>query len=209
MKISDLIQMDISERPTKIYAVEVDDYVDSKIDGVSEIGLTVVEDDGAVDYDVLDTAISIAPYCKVFLEVPFDCDISAKEMVLSAMNSNCDISLLPPAECTEETWDQFADKMIRFFHAWMDQPRNEKMVYPIASYYQYLIMAENGYTPESIASDGYIKSLFVDGIDEAIMDKAKDKLREVIYEQHGGYEGFKTFVHSCNVAYAKTLVGQK
>lgn len=208
MKITTLLEMEEGQRPSRVFGVKCDDFLDVPLRGVNEIGLIVECEGEAVSFDVLDTAITLTESegVKVILEVPFDCDIDPEDMIISAMNSGCDVSLLPPAECTSESWDAFADKMIAYYNAWFSQTRNEKMVYPVAGYLQYLMAQENGYTPETIATDEYMKEHFVDGVDVEIMDRAKDKLREVIYESFGGREGFKQYLNSLNLAVAKKIV---
>ncbi|MGD1524401.1 hypothetical protein [Vibrio owensii] len=208
MKITELLQMEDNQRPSRVFGVECDDFLDVPLHGISEIGLLVEQEGDSLSFDVLDTAITISEVegVQVILEVPFDCQIEPEEMILNAMNSGCDVSLLPPEDCTEELWDQFADRMIAYYNAWIEQARNDKMVYPVSGYLQYLMMQENGYMPDSIATDEYMKEQFVDGVDVEIMDKAKDRLREVIYESFGGYEGFKQYVNSLNVAVAKTII---
>lgn len=208
MKITTLLEMKAEERPVRIYGVECDDYLDVPLVGVQEIGLLVEVEGTTIAFDVLDTAIALSEEgdCKVLLEVPFEANIASKEVIISAMNTGCDVSLLPPSESTEENWDKFADKMVDYCKAWFAQSRNERMVYPVAGYLQYLIMAENGYVPDSIATDSYMKENYVDDIEIRIMDKAKDKLRETIFDCFGGHDEFKTYVSSLNVAVAQNLV---
>lgn len=197
MKHSDLLKLE--DAPTNIHGVEIDSTPESFLLGLKEIGILAAFEDGGLSFDVIDACIGyIANDIKVVLELPFESEYPSDSMVIEAMSTQFDISVLPPevSEDDHEAWEAYKNKLLDFTRSWINQPNNKQMVYPISGFMGYMVGEVFNFRPKEISTDSYIKSVFVDTIPLKIMDKIKDDIRVVIYECFGGKEDFEKYAHS-------------
>lgn len=197
MKHSELINL--KSRPSHAHGIIVDDAPDSFALDLQEIGIIADLEDGGLSFDVIDTCIGyIANNIKVVLELPFEHDYPASSLIIEAMSTQFDISILPPYadKLDMDSWSKYKTKLLEFTKAWLSQPNNRQMVYPVSGFLGYMVGEVFGYKPDHISSDPYIKSVFVDNIPLEIMDDIKDEIRIVIYDAFDGKEGFELYAHS-------------
>ncbi|WP_137297120.1 hypothetical protein [Psychromonas sp. SP041] len=194
-----------------IYDVDITKEVIEIRHGMYEIGIRSKIDQGSVDLDLFDAMISyISSNTKVILEVDFKHDFVATDLVIEAQSTEYDISILPPEftgevppEEWEEAWKLYSDKLCQYARAWLRQTNTSQQLYPVAGYVGYMVSEVFGHKPKTISEDPYIKSRFVDPIPLDIMDKIKDDLRIVIFEEFGGQDEFVIYANSLAITSAE------
>lgn len=197
MKHSELINLET--KPLYAHGIIIDDAPDSFALNLKEIGIIANLENGGLSFDVIDTCIGyIANNIKVVLELPFESNYPADSLVIEAMSTQFDISVLPPYtnDRDSKSWEEYKNKLLEYTKAWLSQPNNRQMVYPISGFLGYMVGEVFGYMPDQISTDPYIKSVFVDNIPLEIMDSIKDEIRVVIYDAFDGKEGFEQYAHS-------------
>ncbi|MBE4779743.1 hypothetical protein J8A87_21585 [Vibrio parahaemolyticus] len=220
MKLSELHEYIAEQKEegnpvTHIYGIEVDDYVHEIPEGVVEIGLLAKMNEDGDDLDD-DLADVITRYykdakLKVILEVPFGLEHDVNELVTNMQLLNYDISILLPGSDKmndPEAWDEFYELNREYLECLFLNPKVKNQIYPVSSYFQYLLMECNNHIPETMATDDYINARFVEGVNVELMDKMKDKLREDINEQFEPFGGLETYARTLNVALAKLIANK-
>ncbi len=200
---------------TEVYGVEVDDYVHEIPEGLTEIGLIAKMNEEGDDLDD-DLADVMTRYYKdanlrVILEIPFRLEHEVDEIVTNMQLLNYDVAiLLPEGEKMhdEEAWNSFYRVSKEYLECLFKNPKVKNQIYPVTSYFQYLIMEFNNYIPETLATDNYINSRYVEGVNIELMDKMKDKLRVDIHKQLEPMGGFDSYARSLNVAMAKVIANK-
>lgn len=210
MNISALVksQQDGEDIGDTVYGVVVDKLIDNTLKDISEIGLIAsLEDDGkSISLDVIDTVLAyVSVGVNVILEVPYDLDIPAQDIIILALNCGIDISVLPPSDAGFESWKEYSDILIKYTDIWLNQKNSKKMVYPSSGFLQYMVGEVFGYKPNSISSDDYFITNFVKRIDLCIMDEIKEELRKTIYNAFEGENNFEIFAHSLADALAEKI----
>ncbi|EQM48083.1 hypothetical protein D051_0064 [Vibrio parahaemolyticus VPCR-2010] len=220
MKLSELHEYIAKQKEecnplTHVYGIEVDDYVHEIPEGVVEIGLLAKMNEDGDDLDD-DLADVITRYykdakLKVILEVPFGLEHDVNELVTNMQLLNYDISILLPGSDKmndPEAWDEFYELNKEYLECLFQNPKVKNQIYPVSSYFQYLLMECNNHVPETMATDNYINARFVEGVNIELMDKMKDKLRKDINEQFEPFGGLETYARTLNVALAKVIASK-
>ncbi|MBM3105731.1 hypothetical protein IIE18_11320 [Pseudomonas sp. V1] len=126
----------------------------------------------------------------VSIDIPFDCLVSPDELLMHAESSGFNINLLPPS-CTtdvDESVDRYCEVLRTYGKMWLTSPQSNIRVAPIDGYLEYLFGVAAGHIPATISTDEMMNTLFTDGMPEAVMERVKVVIHEVIME-HFGNEG--------------------
>ena len=208
MKLSELLQLNqetASAHPLaaqgvfglSFYGVEVDDASDlTPPEWLKEIGILLkVDEDGQLNEDVLDVAISYRlSKVKVLMEVPFEIakQVNEEHLISSvATNMQVALSFLPPEEDSEEAFQAYVGVLRQTTKAFLGKPNVDQMVMPITNYLEYLFV--NLLAPDRPfqVKDVYVKSAFVEQMTPERVDALKEEIRAEVYAHFGGKEGFE------------------
>jgi hypothetical protein len=208
MKLTELVKIDNILEKKVAYGITVDEFVVNLPYHMEEIGLLASkEDNGELSFDLLDVALAlIANGVDVVIEVPYDFDMPAKDLLIVALNCGISISILAPNNGSESDYDKYSDILCEYTSLWLSQPNAVKMLYPSSGYLQYMINEVFNFKTPDISKDKYIIENFVKDIDIKIMDKMKDKLKLTIFEVFGGKDDFEVFAHSIANSLSETLI---
>jgi len=198
MLLSELVSLDEDTQMGLYYGIGVDGYFQDMPSFVKEIGLMVYEDEGTISLDLLDVLLACeSSGIKTTLEVPADFSGNLEELILTASNCGSQVSLLTPENQLPESMDKYGERLKSVAKRWVSDTSSPKFIYPISSYFIYLVGEAVGYKPEEMTTDEYTKDIFVDGfssIEE--MDKIKDSIKEGILEGLGGENALLEFSHT-------------
>jgi len=202
MKISHLVKMEPEKITAFMHGIEIDEYVDTVIPGIKEIGIVAAKEGDSLSFDVIDTALMyVTSGVDVVLEIPFSIEFEPKAMIVTAMNCGIALSIMPPVDViTKDDWAKYGKKLSEYTYAWLNQSNAQTMLYPSVGFFQYMIGEVFGYKQEYITQDDYIQEQFVDNMPQDIMDEIKSELREVIYSAFEGKEKFEVFANSLGFA---------
>ncbi len=197
MKLSQLLEIskDNLEEVYRLIDVDVESF--SPPPGIKTAGLLVRMEDDELDMLVMDVGISYGlAGVDVILEVPFDLKIEgldAKYLMGMAANAGFSISVLPPAEDTDENREIYKKSLGCFAGAYLGQSNFNGFVYPVSSFLEYLHSECITDVSDYKATDPYMIEAFVDCTTKDFSDDFKVSLREDIYEAFGGKDGFESY----------------
>jgi len=180
-----------------VFGIEVDTDDVTPPRNVREIGLIAKTENGELTNEVLDVTISyILAGIDVLVEFPAEVEIGdPRHLMATAASVNASLSLLPPEELTDESFETYCQRLEAVTAAYLKQLTMTKFVMPVTNYLQYcyteVLDAElaRSFVPE----DGYVLSRFHDSMTIEQSDKLKARVRKVIVDNFGGEEGFRKF----------------
>jgi hypothetical protein len=188
------------------YSVDVDNADDiTPPSWLKEIGILLkVDDNGEINEDVLDVAISYRlAKTKVMAEIPFDPEHAVDEdylMMSLAVNMQIGLSFLPPETDTEDSFLMYQERIRRVCRAFFKRPNLDQMVMPVSNYLEYLFVHLLHPDRPFQIKDPYILAAYAGVMTSERVDRLKDVIREEAYANFGGKDGFENM--------AKTLMGK-
>jgi len=186
-----------SEEDYFVFGIEVDTDDVTPPRNVREIGLIAQTEGGELTNEVLDVTISyILSGIDVLVEFPAEIEIGdPRHLMATAASVNASISLLPPKELTDESFEAYCQRLEAVTSAYLKQLTMTKFVMPVTNYLQYCytevldLELARSFVPE----DGYVLSRFHEAMTIEQSDTLKARVRQVIVDNFGGEEGFRTF----------------
>lgn len=195
-KISDLLSRNEGLAP-HVFGVDVDTFDPQPLAGVRSIGFLAKVDEGQFDFDLMDTMIQYHQiHCQIFIEVPFDFPMSARDVLVIAGSVSCNVIVRPPEEKTTENWLKWKDYTQEFLSALLELPAHSQEVLPVTSYIQYMSMNVMGHQPATLTDNPLMHEYFEKGMDTTTMDDLKSHLSQAILDYYGGAQEFEVMVHS-------------
>lgn len=196
LKLSELAAQK-TEAVHHVFGVEVDAFNPQPVENLRTVGFIARMDSGGFDFDVMDTIIQYHQlHCAVFIEVPFDFAMPAKDVLVMAMSMSANVIVTPPQPGTPEQWKQWSDYTKQFLAAMLDLPTFSQELLPVTSYVEYMSMAVMKYQPKTITDNPLMFEYFEKSMDYPTMDELKAHMHEAILDYHGGEEAFEVMVHS-------------
>lgn len=190
--LSDLLAS--STKPPVVYGLEIDVDDITPPDGVNEVGIRSAIADGFLSESVLDVAISyILAGVSVTIEVEAETPINnAKELISTAASIGASLSLLPPVDVTDASFETYLERVDEFTVAYTKQANFSKLLIPVTSYLQYLFIEviDPEIAKEFRPTDSYLLNQFVDRLSPERIDIMKARIKSVFHEAYGGPEGF-------------------
>lgn len=201
MKYSELVNKTVDEVGYTAYGIVVDELIlDKKPDFLVRLGFELesldVTDLNNYALNVMISYLSTGEFTReIIAEIPAHLEVDARTLL---MLSGCkiSISLLPPRSDEDQDWIEYTEKLKKVFTAWLTDSNMHRAVYPIAGYYEYLVLEQLGYIPERITDDEYTLKRYVDEFDGDRMDEVKDRLKEHLIDFFGSEAAFKGFIDS-------------
>ncbi len=196
-----------------LMGIEVDEYLTPNLDNIKTvtfIGNHEEDDEEELSLDTLDVLIAASKgkMNEVILEIPYGNKFSSEEHVSQSYTIGYSLAILPPKgdlALDEKAWEEYTCSLEDYTKEWFKIENNSQFVYPISSYLQYMILDHYGNAPKTLATDPFIISRFVDGVDVEVMDKMKLRLKEAILTQFGGQEGFDKYLPTLLTAIKKGI----
>ena len=180
-----------------VFGVEVDCDDVTPPRNIREIGLVAKTEGGELTNEVLDVAISyILSGIDVLLEFPAGVDIGdPRHLMATAASVNASLSLLPPEELTDESFEAYCQRLEAMTAAYLKQLTMTKFVMPITNYLQYcyIEVLDPEQAKTFVPEDGYVLKRFHESMTIEQSDALKARVRKVIVENFGGEEGFRSF----------------
>jgi len=195
-KISDLLAVQEGLAP-HVFGVDVDAFSPLTLSEIKSIGFVAKIVGGQFDYELLDTMIQYRQvHCSIFLEVPFDFPMTAKDVLIVAHSVESNVIVTPPSSGSAEDWVKWASYVEEFLAALLDLPQFGQEVLPVTAYIQYMSMREMGYQPATLTDNSMMYEYFEKDMDAPTMDGLKERLHATVLGYYGGQEGFGVMVHS-------------
>ncbi|NTF17264.1 hypothetical protein G6L37_02310 [Agrobacterium rubi] len=180
-----------------VFGIEVDTDEIEPPRNVREIGLIAKTEDGELTNEVLDVTISyILAGIDVLVEFPSDVDIGdPRHLMATAASINASLSLLPPAELTDESFEAYCQRLEAVTSAYLRQLTMTKFVMPITNYLQYCFteVLDGDKAKSFVPEDGYVLTRFHQSMTIEQSDNLKARVRKVIIDHFDGEYGFRTF----------------
>ncbi|MEM6902853.1 MAG: hypothetical protein AAF556_06420 [Pseudomonadota bacterium] len=200
------------------YGVEVDVDSFSPPADLKHISLLFKGEGGDIDETLMDVIISYGlAGVEVVLEIPAEqADIDAKYMVSVAANAGFSLSLLPPAERSDEADLAYFERLKVFAEVYFTQTNFGQFLAPVTNFIEYLFVETLlGDDHEFEVSDPYILQRLSALSDTDFTIAFKDRLRADIYGIFDGEDKFKSFarrmtaqIHEFSRVCAKDIVDQ-
>lgn len=197
MNLSELIEAE-GDEPTSYYGVKVDKFCADRIKSVARISfIAELDEPGEIGFDVIDTMIQYKQAkADVVLEVPFDFDVPAKNVLVLANSIGVSVLIAPPETKNAENWGIWSERVKEYAKDLFSVSSFSGEILPVTSYVQYMAMKVMGYTPKSLTDDPAMHHYFEDGMDTDVMDSLKEELSVIISEGMGGGDSFEQNVQS-------------
>lgn len=210
MKLTELSKKENISEIYSAHGIIADEFIVNLPYHFNEIGLLAEkEDTGELSYELLDVALAfITNGVDVILEVPYDFDMPAKDILLSALNCGMSVSILAPLSDNEADYTKYTETLCQFTELWLAQTNAVKMLYPSVGFLQYMINEVFDFKTPEISTDEYIINNFVKHISVEKMDEIKDDLRLSIYKSFGGKEEFESYAHTLASSLSDTLINK-
>lgn len=190
--------------------IDVDDVTPPE--GLREVSIVSPTENGEISDLILDVAISwTLAQCDVTLEIPFESEISdIKHMLSTVAAVGISLSLLPPEELSEDSFERYCSRVVGFAEAYVTQANMAKMLVPVTSYLGYMFI--EALSPDTASdfkpSDDYIIERFHSKVSIERSDALKARIRKVFHEAYGGKEGFRSFaLNLTGAVYSKVEEG--
>ncbi|MDU8351251.1 hypothetical protein RYA05_04980 [Pseudomonas syringae pv. actinidiae] len=208
MKYSELVNKTLDEVGHTAYGIVVDELIlDKKPDFLVRLGFELesldVTDLNNYALNVMISYLSTGEFNReIIAEIPAHLEVDARTLL---MLSGCkiSISLLPPRSDEDTDWIAYTEKLKKVFTSWLTDSNMHRAVYPIAGYYEYLVLEQLGYVPERITDDEYTLKRYVDEFDGDRMDEVKDRLKDHLISFFGSEAEFKAFIDSVGLGVHK------
>lgn len=195
-KLSDLLVVQEGLAP-HVFGVDVDVFDPLPIKGVKSIGFIAKVEGGQFDFDLMDTMIQYRQiHCPIFLEVPFDFEMTAKDVLIVAHSVESHVIVTPPATGAASDWAKWSSYVEEFLSALLDLPQFGQEVLPVTSYIQYMSMSVMGYQPATLTDNSMMHEYFEKDMDVPTMDALKERMHAAVLGYYGGKEEFEVMVHS-------------
>jgi len=195
-KISDLLAIQEALAP-HVFGVDVDVFDPLPLKGVKSIGFLAKMDSGQLDFDLIDTMLQYhLIHCPIFLEVPFDFEMKAKDILIVAHSVEAHVVVSPPVSGNAEDWATWARYVDEFVTALLDLPQFAQEVLPVTSYIQYMSMNVMGYQPATLTDNPMMYEYFEKNMDAPTMDALKERMHQTVLGYYGGQAEFEIMVHS-------------
>lgn len=165
--------------------------------GLREAGLLAKTENGEFTDLVLDTAINMTlSHVEVMIEFTDDIEIGdAVNLVSTAASIKTSLSILPPKDASEATFEAWCVKIERITRAFLRQPNMAQFLLPVSSYIEYMLVET--LAPDVAAAfvpkDEYIIRNFHSVLPIERSDAMKARVRAIVLDHFGGEEGFKEF----------------
>ena len=180
-----------------VFGIDVDTDDVTPPRNVREIGLIAKTADGELTNEVLDVTISyILAGIDVLVEFPSDVDIGdPRHLMATAASVNASLSMLPPGELTDESFEAYCQRLESVAAAYLKQATMTKFVMPVTNYLQYCFIEilDGDRAKSFVPEDGYVLSRFHESMSVEQSDALKARVRKVIVDNFGGEHGFRTF----------------
>lgn len=197
MMLSEIIGLDDGDRSSAYYGVTVDVSNFTPPKNVKEVGLLYASEDGYLEDALMDVIIAYRlSDVNVILEIPCDTAVDAKYIMSIASNVGFSVSLLPPDKSAGKL-GEYNERILSFWDAYAAQGNFGGALYPITSFFEYMhIESILGHAADIKPNDFYIKTQFIEKMDQSDVDAMKHVLKERIYAHFGGSDSFGEYV-SC------------
>jgi hypothetical protein len=209
VKISEVDDLDLEEYDVAmIYGLvldnsEIPDF-DPKIEEVSLIAK--FDEDGKIDDDVIDVAITLALSQKfIILEIPFaeqkrlagsivnDLPFE-KYLVVSCANMNSSLAILPPEDDSEENFKIYSEVLCDVTEYLFRQTNMNKYVFPINNYLEYLFLSYVIEIDIAEPNDYFTKSRYFDVLKTERSNAFKLDIKNRIISIFGSDNKFEEYV---------------
>jgi len=185
-----------NSNPSIVYGMVVDVDDVTPPDGVKEVAICSALVDGALNETVLDVAISyILAGIDVTIEIEAETPVnSPKELISTAASVGASLSLLPPQDGSDASFESHLERVESFAVTYTKQANFAKLLIPVTSYLQYLFIEviDPEIAKDFRPTDPYLLTAFVERMDPDRIDRMKDRIKAVFHEAYGGPEGFLT-----------------
>ena len=188
MKLSEII----SAPPTDkiIFGIEVDCECLHAPADVEQAGFLYQGGKDGLSNNLMDAIISYGlAGISVIVEVEYDADVNAKNLMMLAANAGFSISLIPPQN--EDNVEKWGELCARFANEFLATPNFFSHIYPVQGYFTYLISEKLGALTALTPSDEYVLARFTNATPESWSDSAKLAMRQGFLAACGGEEGLE------------------
>jgi len=195
-KISDLLAVQEGLAP-HVFGVLADVFDPLPLKGIKSIGFIAKVEGGQFDFDLMDTMIQYRQiHCPIFLEVPFDFEMTARDVLIVAHSVESHVIVTPPSSGNADDWARWSSYVEEFLAALLELPQYGQELLPVTSYIQYMSMSVMGYQPATLTDNSMMHEYFEKDMDVATMDILKERMQATILGYYGGKEEFEVMVHS-------------
>jgi hypothetical protein len=194
MLLSELI---IADKIESAFGITVDIESFTPPVGLKSVVFNYVEAQDSIDIRLLDTVISYSlAGVDVTLDIPFKEDLDVDAIMSLALNLGVSISILPPKNITDESIISYSDILGRLAEHYFSSINLSKMIYPLTSYLEYMVVEHLGAADTFEVTDNYMLESFANKMPIEASDKMKSILKTKVYDVHGGQEAFGIYVNS-------------
>lgn len=187
-------------------SVDVESFVPPE--GLKSIGFLYQGSGGDLGELILDVMIAYAiAGVEVVLEVPADePSVDIPYLISVATNVGFTLSLLPPIDESEETFQNYMERVVACTDSYISQPNVSRYVYPVSNFLEYLFIESWTDSAQVKPNDEYVAQAFLSRLPKDREDRLKAAMRERIFHYYGGELGFKTFSKGMLKSISKEVV---
>lgn len=190
---------DFANVPQHVINVTVDRYLPTVIQGVETIGFVAESRLGTAEMFLFDLVDVVIQYRQagvhVFLQIPVSFPMSIKTAVLTSSRLGVGLVLMCPSDQSDDQWDKWENLVLSYTEECIKHSSYGVELIPASSFLTYMCLEAVGNAPENMYSDELIRG-FVKDVPVDRMNRLKDRIRELVYTEHGGQESFERLVRS-------------
>jgi len=117
-----------------------------------------------------------------------------KYITIISSNSNCNLSILPPENKTEENKELYGDILYSMTRAFIEKSDISKYFYPISNYLEYLYLSYSTNVKAASPNDYYTHEYFIKNSSDEFSDYFKSKIKNAMVDHFGSEKEFEKFL---------------